>query len=73
MSDFQLIYMSHAEAGLYIISEVFFIPIQLPFAFFWVVTNWWVYGLWIIYEIFLELERLNVPKMEEEIHGDRLI
>lgn len=67
LSDFQLIYMTHAEAGLYIFSEMFIIPILLPGAFLWVFVNWWMYLIWLLYEAFQILERMNIPKYEDEI------
>ena len=67
LSDFQLIYMNNIEAGIYIFSEVFIIPFLLPGAFLWVVVNWWMYLIWGMYEIFQILERMNIPRYEDEV------
>ena len=50
LSDFQLIYMTDFEAGLYFIIEWLFLWIQVPAAGAWVLWWWWAYAVLGMYE-----------------------
>ena len=65
LRDFQLIYMTNWEAGLYFFTEFFVMPVTIPFAIFWVCWTWWVYAIWIFYEIFLMFEHFDFEEKTE--------
>lgn len=69
LRDFQLIYMTNWEAGLYFFTEFLVLPIQIPFAIFWVCWTWWMYVIWIIYEVFLMFNHFDFEEKTEEDLG----
>lgn len=61
--------MTNMEAGLYFFTEFLVLPFTIPFAIFWVCWTWWMYALWIFYEIFLLFVEFDFEEKTEEDLG----
>jgi hypothetical protein len=61
--------MTNWEAAMYFFTESLVMPFQIPFAIFWVCWTWWMYALWIFYEVFLLFVEFDFEEKTEEDLG----